>query len=342
MASLAQQYRFSKNQLTKIFLLNFSKKYWVPLLGLCLILGVASAAIMAGKSLLATNATNIFMLTKNECPGIKWITTADTTKLHSPIKIEGELYFAGERVPLEDPDVRERLDRELIINANWHSNTLLCMKMANRYFPDIEKTLVDNGVPADFKYLALIESTFRLEPSPAGAAGFWQFVKATAEKYDMEINEQVDERYNIDKATRGACIYLKDAKEKLGNWTLAAASYNMGLGGAMSRAKEQKMSNYYDMYFNPETSRYVFRMLAMKIIFSNPQKAGFMIKPEELYQPYKYKVVEVDSSIGSIADFAAQFNLKYKHIKILNPWLRDAKLTNKEHHKYQIKIMDNE
>ena len=306
MASLAQQYRFSKNQLTKIFLLNFSKKYWVPLLGLCLILGVASAAIMAGKSLLATNATNIFMLTKNECPGIKWITTADTTKLHSPIKIEGELYFAGERVPLEDPDVRERLDRELIINANWHSNTLLCMKMANRYFPDIEKTLVDNGVPADFKYLAWIESTFRLEPSPAGAAGFWQFVKATAEKYDMEINEQVDERYNIDKATRGACIYLKDAKEKLGNWTLAAASYNMGLGGAMSRAKEQKMSNYYDMYFNPETSRYVFRMLAMKIIFSNPQKAGFMIKPEELYQPYKYKVVEVDSSIGCSIQFKIQ------------------------------------
>ena len=199
------------------------------------------------------------------------------------------------------------------------------MKMANRYFPEIEKSLTENGVPTDFKYLALIESAFRLEPSPAGAAGFWQFIKSTGKIYNMEITEEVDERYNLEKSTLAACVFFKDAKAlKLGNWTLAAASYNMGLAGVMSRIKEQEAGNYYDMYFNPETSRYVFRMLAMKIIFSNPKKAGYAVQPNELYAPDKYKVVEVDTSIASIADFAAQFGLKYKHIKMLNPWLRDA------------------
>ncbi len=342
MASHAQPFPFLKDQLIKTCVLKFNKKYWIPLLALCLILGVASAGIIAGKSLLAKNTVSIFTQTKNECPGLKWLAVADTLHPNRPVSVEGELYFAGERVPLEDPDVRERLERELIINTNWHSNTILCMKMANRYFPEVEKTLSDNGVPTDFKYLALIESNFRLEASPAGATGFWQFVKSTAEKLDMEVNEQVDERYNVEKATRGACIYLKDAKERLGSWTLAAASYNMGLTGAMTRAKEQRMNNYYDMYFNQETSRYVFRMLAMKIIFSNPKKAGFEMTADELYAPYKYKVVEVDTGIPNIGDFAAQFNLKYKHIKILNPWLRDARLTNKDHKKYQIKIMDND
>ena len=314
----------------------------MPLLALCLFLGVASAAIVAGKALLAKNVASIFTQTKNECPGIKWLTVADTLHGSHTINVEGDLYFAGERVPLEDPDVKERLERELVINSFWHSNTILSMKMANRYFPEIEKTLIENGVPADFKYMALIESNFRLEASPAGAVGFWQFVKGTAKAYDIEMNDEVDERYNVEKATRGACVYLKDAKEKLGNWTMAAASYNMGLGGMMLRAKEQKMNNYYDMYFNPETSRYVFRMLAMKIIFSDPKKAGFDLKTDDLYAPYQYKTVEVDTSIASIADFAAQFGLKYKHIKILNPWLRDAKLTNREHKKYEIKIMQSE
>jgi membrane-bound lytic murein transglycosylase D len=317
--------------------LNFSKKYRVTLLAVCLLLG-ASAAILAGKTLL-TN-TNIFARTQKECPGVKWINPVDSANLKYPVEITGDLDFAGERVPLEDPEVKERLERELLINTNWHSNTLLCMKMANRYFPDIEKTLADSGLPDDFKYMALIESTFRLEASPAGAAGFWQFVKGTAEKYHMEINEQVDERYNVEKSTAAACAFLKEAKEKLGNWTLAAASYNMGLGGMMSRVKEQRLNNYYDMYFNPETSRYVFRMLAMKIIFSNPKKAGYLIQPNELYLPYKYKVVEVDTGIANIADFAAQFGLKYKHLKTLNPWMRDAMLTNRTHKQYEIKIME--
>ena len=336
--SLARLCPFLKNRLTKLSILNFSKQYRLPLLAACLL--IVGAAIIAGKAFLVPNATNIFIQTKNEAPGIRWINAIDSNHLSYPIHVEGELYFAGERVPLEDPDVKERLDRELLINANWHSNTLLFMKMANRYFPDIEKTLADSGVPTDFKYLALIESGFRLEPSPAGAVGFWQIVKGTAKKYDLLVNDEVDERYNVEKSTSAACVYLKDAKERLGTWTLAAASYNMGLAGAMQRAKEQKMDNYYDMYFNPETSRYVFRMLALKIIFSNPKKAGYVMQPDELYTPYKYRVVSVDTSIASIADFAAQFGLKYKHIKILNPWLRDAHLTNKEHRKYEIKIME--
>ncbi len=341
MASHAQRCLFSKNQLIKFSNLGFGKKYWIPLLAFLLILGVASAAILAGRNT-NSNTTNIFTQGKNECPGIKWINAVDTNNLKYPIHVDGDLYFAGERVPLEDPEVRERLDRELLINTNWHSNTLLYMKLANRYFPEIEKILAANNVPTDFKYLALIESGFRLDASPAGAVGFWQFIKSTAPKYGMEINEQVDERYNTDISTQGACIYLKEAKDKLGSWTMAAASYNCGLAGAMERIKDQKENNYYNLYLNPETSRYVFRILALKIIFSNPKKAGFIVQPDELYQPYTYKTVDVDTSIGSIADFAAQFGLKYKHIKLLNPWLRDARLTNKEHKKYQLKIMTTE
>lgn len=283
---------------------------------------------------------NIFERTKNDCPGLTWLNPRDSSETTSPVSVEGELYFAGERVPLEDPDVRERLEREIISNTYWHSNTIMSMKLANRYFDELDALLQKNGVPSDFKYLSLIESNFRGDVSPVGAVGFWQLMKGTAEDHDLEVNDEVDERYNIEKSTEAACDYLKDAKEKLGNWTLAAASYNLGLPSMLQRVKDQKTNNYYDMYFNQETSRYIFRMLAMKIIFSNPEKVGFLIKPDELYQPYKYKVMDVDTGISSIADFAAQFGLKYKQIKILNPWLRNAKLTNREHRKYEIRIME--
>jgi hypothetical protein len=154
------------------------------------------------------------------------------------------------------------------------------------------------------------------------------------------VNDEVDERYNIDKATQAACVFLKDAKEKLGNWTLAAAAYDLGVPGMLQRIKDQDTNNYYDMYFNPETSRYIFRMLAMKLIFSAPGHAGYKVKPDELYQPYKYKLAEVDTGISSISAFAKQFGLRYKHIKLLNPWLRNARLINKDHKKYEIKILE--
>lgn len=307
---------------------------------LVLAIAAASAGLIAGKGYFSDEKVNVLACTKGQCPQIIWVHPVDSFMRAYPVNVTGELYFAGERVPLEDPEVKERLDRELEINVFWRSNTLLDMKLANRYFPEISDALKADSVPDDFKYLALIESDLRDEVSPAGAVGFWQLLKSTAKTYGLEVNDEVDERYNIEKSTHAACTYLKEAHDKLGNWTLAAASYNLGLVGTAHRMADQKASNYYEMFFNPETSRYVFRMLAMKIIFSEPEKAGFMVRADELYQPYKYKSVEVDTSIASIADFAARFGLKYKHIKLVNTWLRDARLTNKERRKYEIKILD--
>jgi hypothetical protein len=320
--------------------MNMEKKYRIALAVVAVLTVGITTTVLIARSIAPPALTNIFERGTNECPNLNWSGFPDSATAVSPVTVSGELTFAGERVPLEDPDVRERLERELQLNTYWHSNTLMAMKAANRYFPDIERTLTENGVPTDFKYLPLIESNFRNETSPMGAVGFWQFVQGTGKVYNLEINTEVDERYNVEKATVAACNFLKHSKDELGTWTLAAASYNLGLPGMLNRVKDQKTSNFYEMYFNPETSRYIFRMLAMKIIFSNPKRAGFAIKAGDLYQPYKYKVIEVDSSIGNIADFAAQYGLKYKHIKILNTWLREAKLTNKEHKKYQIKIME--
>lgn len=278
-------------------------------------------------------------LSAKECPELVVINAIDSSQKIRPIGIRGKLELFGESVPLEDPDVRERLERELLLNVHWHSNTMMAMKNANRYFGDIERILSENGVPTDFKYLALIESGFRNEVSPAGAVGFWQQLKETAKIYGLEVNSEVDERYHYEKATVAACKYLQEAKETFGNWTLSAASYNLGIAGMKARSADQKTSNFYEMYFNPETSRYIFRMLAMKIVFNYPEACGFNISPAELYQPYRYTTVEISTPIENIVDFAARYNLKYKHIKILNPWLRDAKLTNAAGKKYQIKVM---
>lgn len=264
---------------------------------------------------------------------------SDSIQIVYPLVFKGELSFAGEAVPLNDPEIAERLDRELQVNVYWHSNTLLNMKLANRYFGTIEKILAEEGVPNDFKYLPLIESGFRDAVSPAGAAGFWQFLPATAKLHGLEVNEDVDERYNIEKATRAACAYLKQAKAKLGSWTAAAASYNIGIAGMETRMKTQRTNNYYDLLLTSETSRYVFRMLATKVIFDNPTQTGFYINTTELYQPYQYNSAVVDSSVSDIAGFAEQFGLRYKHIKLLNPWLRSNALPNKSKKQYEIKLM---
>ncbi|MBK7149033.1 MAG: lytic transglycosylase domain-containing protein [Bacteroidetes bacterium] len=313
------------------------KNYRLPiLLVLCAVIVAASAALMSRSGPAAAGVSTI---AGNECPELRVVNTIDTTQLARPISVYGKLELFGEPVPLEDADVRERLERELQLNIYWHSNTIMAMKNANRYFGEIEQVLRQNEVHTDFKYLALIESGFRNEVSPAGAVGFWQILKETAKIYGLEVNNEVDERYNYEKATVAACKYLRDAKSIFGNWTLSAASYNLGMAGMKQRVADQKTSNFYEMYFNPETSRYIFRMLAMKIVFSQPEACGFRVQDAELYQPYKYKMVEVDGAIPSIADFAAQYNLKYKHIKILNPWLREASLINSARKKYQIKVM---
>ena len=249
-----------------------------------------------------------------------------------------KLEFAGEAVPMDQMDVRERLDRELLVNTYWHSNTLLCIKRAARWFPVVEPILQANGVPEDFKYLAVIESGFTNVVSPAGASGFWQFIEPTGKEFNLEINDQVDERYHVEKATQAACNYLKQAYAKYGSWAMAAASYNMGIGGPIRQMERQQQNAYWDLLLNDETGRYVYRILAMKYIMNNADQYGFVIRPSDLYEPFQYSTVTVDSSITDLATFAKQFNVSYKALKLLNPWLRQNYLKNKERKSYGIKI----
>jgi hypothetical protein len=246
--------------------------------------------------------------------------------------------FAGEVTPLQISDVRERLDRELLINANLHSTTTLIIKRANRVFPVIEPILAKYGVPDDFKYLAVIESGLTNATSSAGARGVWQFMSDTAKEKGMEVNDYVDERYHLEKSTEAACKYLLAAKEKFGSWTLAAASYNGGMNGVNKRVEEQQVSNYYDLALTEETSRYVFRILALKEIMKSPTKYGFNIYQSDLYNLIPTKKVEVDSTINDLASFAKTQGINYKILKIHNPWLRDKKLLNVSKKKYEIEI----
>lgn len=251
-----------------------------------------------------------------------------------PVKLD----FAGEETPLKISDVKERLDRELLVNVNLHASTILAIKRANRAFPVIEPILKKNGIPDDFKYLAVIESGLVNVVSPAGARGIWQFMPDTAKERGMEVNENVDQRYDLEKSTQAACSYFLSAKGKFGSWTLAAASYNGGMTGVNKQIDIQKVTNYYDLLLTEETSRYVFRILALKEIMENPVKYGFAIAPEELYGALPTKKIEIDSSITDLADFAKGQGINYKILKIHNPWLRETKLINDTGKKYQIEI----
>lgn len=246
--------------------------------------------------------------------------------------------FAGEAVPLHIPDVRERLDRELLVNVYWQSNGLLLIKRAHKYFPIIEPILNKYDIPNDFKYLALIESSLQNVVSPSGAAGFWQFMKNTAKEYNLEMEDTVDERYHLEKATEAACLYLKKAKEEIGSWTLAAAAYNAGKNGIRTQLSKQQVTDYYDLYLNNETSRYVFRILAVKEIMKNPKKYGFIYKKNQLYDLEPVQYITVDSTITNLADFAKIYKTNYKTIRLLNPWIRDFSLQNKTGKTYIIKV----
>lgn len=254
------------------------------------------------------------------------------------LKIPAYMDLAGEPVPLEKADIRERMDRELLVNTYWQSNGLLLIKRAHKFFPIIEPILAENGLPDDFKYLALAESGLQNVKSRAGASGFWQFMKATAKEYGLEVNNNVDERYNVEKATKMAVKYLKKAKNKFGTWTLAAAAYNAGSGKINQRLTEQKVTSYYDLLLNMETSRYVFRILALKEVISHPKKYGFVYDQEDLYNPTATYDVEITKPIANIPDFAKKHNVTYKELKLVNPWLREAKLNNASGKKYTIKI----
>ncbi len=249
-----------------------------------------------------------------------------------------ELSFAGEKVPLHDFEVRERMDQEILINTFRHAKTWMNLKRANRFFPLIEPILEKYKIPNDFKYLCVIESDLTNAVSPANAVGFWQILKGTALQYGLEVNDEYDERYDVEKSTEAACKYLIDAYKKFGNWTLAAASYNMGMGGLSKKITEQRVDNYYDLYLNQETSKYVFRILAIKLIFENPSLYGFNVTRENLYPQLSFTKVVVNHSIPNLVDFAIENNTNYKLLRYLNPSIRSNRLHNPSGKVYEIRI----
>ncbi len=249
-----------------------------------------------------------------------------------------DLKFANELVPNTSLDVWERLDKELLKNIYWQSNTLLYFKRANKYFPIIEEILAKNNIPDDFKYLALIESGFEYTVSPSGAAGFWQIMRGTAREYGLEVNYAIDERYNLRKSTEAACSYLRKAYDEFGSWTMAAASYNMGINGVRRKIEKQETNNYFNLHLNDETSRYVFRIIVIKEIMENPRKYGFVFRDNDLYTHPQVKQIRVDSTIDNLYSFAKDHNINYKILKKYNPWLRISKLPDESRRVYYIDI----
>lgn len=254
------------------------------------------------------------------------------------LTLPAQMDFAGEQVPLQDPEIRERMDRELLVNTYWQSNGLLMFKRAYKYFPIIEPILKEHGVPDDFKYLALIESGLQNVVSPAGARGIWQIMPSTAREFGLEVNDNVDERYHLEKATVAACKYLLDSKERFGSWTKAAAAYNAGNNGIERRLEEQKVTGYYDLLLGEETGRYMFRILAWKEIMNHPRKYGFNFRDKDLYQMVPNFTVPVDTAVSDLAEFAKKFDINYKILKIHNPWLREPKLDNASRKQYYIEL----
>lgn len=254
------------------------------------------------------------------------------------LSVPDNLNFAGEPVRLNDPEVYERMDRELLVNTYWQSNGLLMFKRAAKYFPVIEPILKKHGIPDDFKYLSVIESGLTNAVSPAGARGFWQIMQATGRENGLEINDNVDERYNLAMATEVACDYLKKSKERFGTWTLAAAAYNAGNAGISRQLERQDVEDYYDLLLGEETGRYIFRIVALKEILSNPQTYGFNFNNKDLYHPIKTYNVEVDTAVTDFAEFAKTMGINYKILKTHNPWLREVHLNNKSRKKYYIEI----
>lgn len=252
-------------------------------------------------------------------------------RINQPVKspsLPAEMSFAGEKVPMENMDVKEKLDREVMINYYSHANMLFLIKTANRYFPVISERLKANGVPDDFKYLCVAESN--LVPSAlskAGAVSFWQFMNGTAPGYGLEVNSQVDQRYDLEKATDAACSYLKSAYAKFGSWTAAAASYNCGQGGYNAQASFQGTKNYYELLLPEETNRYIFRILAFKHLLENAAALGFTVDETEKYAQPAFREVKVSSPIDNLAVYAKANGTNYKTLRQLNPWLRGRSLT---------------
>lgn len=248
------------------------------------------------------------------------------------------LDFAGEPVPLHRKEIREQLDKEMQINIYFHSNTMFLIKRANRWLPEFEKILREQNIPDDFKYMPLIESALINDISPRQAVGFWQFIKTAGKEFDLEINREVDERYDPIKSTVAACKYLRKAHDRFNNWTLAAASYDRGMSGLNKALDRQHVDSYYDLYLNEETTRYVFRILAIKQIIENPEAYGFRVDTKHLYQPDSVRHVEVNETIPDLISFAKEKGITYKILKLYNPWLRDDRLTVRRGKTYQLAL----
>jgi membrane-bound lytic murein transglycosylase D len=255
-----------------------------------------------------------------------------------PFKLPDSVSFAGERMPLENFDTRESLDREIITTAYRHSSTILIIKRAGRYFPVIERILKEYNIPEDFKYLAVAESDLSNMISPAGATGFWQIMPETGKEEGMEINTEVDERYNLERSTRFACEYFLRSYAKYGNWTIAAASYNGGRNGIDDQIEIQNEKNYYNLLLAEETARYIFRVVAYKLIINDPLAYGFEIDRKDFYPELRFNEIKVDSAVTDFSDFAKKYGTNYKMLKYMNPWLRKPYLTNKASKTYMIKM----
>lgn len=292
-----------------------------------------SLLLLAGAGLLFLGSTNWEQAREgmNEHPYVTFIT--------NPVPVPESVEFCGERISLERWDMRERFDREINSFTYLHSTTTLYFKRANRFFPIIEPILKKNGIPDDFKYLCVIESNLDVRAlSPAKAAGLWQFMEKTGKEYGLEVSSLVDERYHIEKATEAACKYFKDAYKRYGNWVNVAASYNAGMGRISGSLNSQQVESAFDLLLVTETSRYVFRIMAIKEVFSHPRKYGFTLRKEDLYPPIPTKTVTVDSSIENLALFAKDKGIDYRQLKEFNVWLRDTKLTVAPGKSYQIAL----
>ena len=272
------------------------------------------------------------------CGFLIYATSYQNVPKKNHVDYPSEMDFCGEKVPINQADVKERLDREMLVNINLNASTAILIKRANKVFPIIEPILAKYNVPDDFKYLAVIESGLINAISPSGAKGVWQFMPGTAKESKLEVTEQVDERYHIEKSTQAACEYLLKAKNKFGNWTVAAASYNGGITGLQNHITFQQTSDYYNLWLTDETSRYIFRILALKEIMKNPEKYGYLIPKEALYPKINTKKIMIDSTITNLSTFAINQGINYKILKTHNQWLRDKKLDNPTKKTYEIEI----
>jgi len=263
----------------------------------------------------------------------------DLPQVVRSVEITQTFNFAGERVPHELPDVKERMERELLVNSYRHSSTIQYLKLMPRYFPLIENILRQEGVPDDFKYLAVAESGLRMAVSPAGAKGLWQFLKGTAQEQGLRVTSEVDERYHVEKSTRAACRYLKQLHRQFGSWTLAAAAYNMGQTALARDLKYQKEDSYYNLNLSRETMRYIFRIVALKEMHLNAQKYGYYLESSDFYTPMdQVHVISVDKTVENLGDFAHKYGSTYRELKTYNPWLLSHKLSNASGKEYFIQL----